>query len=77
MKVFYDSEVDALYIKFNDLEPEGVVEVEEGVNLDVTKDGKIVGMEILNASKKVGIDTVFNYSLILKDYETVDVGGKE
>ena len=77
MKVFYDSEVDALYIRFNDLKPEGVVEVEEGVNLDVTKDGKIVGIEILNASEKVGIDTVFNYSLILKDYETADVGGKE
>ncbi len=77
MKVFYDSEVDALYIRFNDLKPEGVVEVEEGVNLDVTKDGKIVGIEILNASEKVGVDTVFNYSLILKDYETADVGGKE
>jgi len=77
MKVFYDSEVDALYIRFNDLKPEGVVEVEEGVNLDVTKDGKIVGIEILNASEKVGIDTVFNYSLILKDHETADVGGKE
>ena len=29
MKAFYDSEVDAPYIKFNDLKPEGVVEVEE------------------------------------------------
>lgn len=69
--------MDAFYIKFNDLEPEGTVEVERDSNLDVTRDGKIVGIEILNASKKVGIDTVFNYSLILKDYETADVGGKE
>ncbi len=52
MKAFYDSEVDAPYIKFNDLKPEGVVEVEEGVNLDVTKDGKIVGIEILELLEK-------------------------
>lgn len=52
MRVHYDDEVDALYLELGDESPEGVVEITEGVNLDTTSDGKIVGIEILDASKK-------------------------
>jgi uncharacterized protein YuzE len=52
MRVHYDDEVDALYLELGDEPPEGVVEITEGVNLDTTSDGKIVGIEILDASKK-------------------------
>ena len=52
MDVYYDHEVDALYIELGEEIPDGVVELEEGVNLDTTSDNKIVGLEILNASKK-------------------------
>ena len=51
MKVYYDDEVDALYLKLGDETPEGVVEMSEGVNLDTTPEGKLVGIEILKASK--------------------------
>jgi uncharacterized protein YuzE len=53
MKIDYDNEVDALYLKLGDEIPEGVVELSEGVNLDQTSAGKIVGIEILNASDKI------------------------
>ena len=43
--------------------PDGVVEISEGVNLDTTSDGKIVGIEILNASKKMDINTILSYQL--------------
>jgi len=52
MKVHYDEEVDALYLKLGDEEPDGVVEITEGVNIDTTDDGRLTGIEILKASNK-------------------------
>lgn len=63
MKVYYDDEVDALYMKLGDETPEGVIEISEGVNLDTTSEDKIVGIEILNASKKMDLKTILSYSL--------------
>ena len=63
MKIYYDNEVDALYLKLGDEPPEGVIEISEGVNLDTTSKGKIVGLEILDASKKMDIKTILSYTL--------------
>lgn len=63
MKVYYDHEVDALYLKLGDATPDGVVELVEGVNLDTTSENKIVGLEILNASKKIDLPTILSYSI--------------
>lgn len=63
MKVFYDKQVDALYIQLNEENPDGVVEVKEGINLDVSEDGKIYGIEILNASQKINLNTILTYTL--------------
>ena len=65
MKVFYDEEVDALYLKLGDQKPDGVIEIAEGVNIDTTTDGKLTGIEILSASKKINIDTILSYTLEL------------
>lgn len=65
MKVYYDKEVDALYIKLGNKKPEGVIEISEGVNLDTTSEGKIVGLEILDASKKIDIKTILSYTFEL------------
>jgi uncharacterized protein YuzE len=65
MRVHYDNEVDALYIKLGNQKPEGVIEISEGVNLDTTSENKIVGIEILNASKKMNIKTILSYELKL------------
>lgn len=63
MKVYYDDEVDALYLKMGDEIPEGVIEISEGVNLDTTSEDKIVGIEILDASKKIDLKTMLSYTL--------------
>ncbi|MCC7277730.1 MAG: DUF2283 domain-containing protein [Chromatiaceae bacterium] len=63
MKVHYDDEVDALYLSLGDQEPDGVIEIAEGVNLDTTEDGKITGIEILRASDRLNIDTILSYTL--------------
>ena len=65
MKVNYDEEVDALYLRLGDQKPDGVIEIAEGVNIDTTTDGKLTGIEILKASKKINIDTILSYTLEL------------
>jgi uncharacterized protein YuzE len=63
MKIYYDDEVDAVYIKLSDEHPEGVIEVSEGLNIDTTAENLIVGIEILSASKRTDIKTFLSYSL--------------
>lgn len=63
MKVHYDGEVDAVYIQLGDQQPDGVVEIAEGVHLDTTPGNEIVGIEILNASKRMNLQTIFSYEL--------------
>ncbi|MCX5855599.1 MAG: DUF2283 domain-containing protein [Deltaproteobacteria bacterium] len=41
MKVSYDPEVDAVYLELLKSEQEGVIEVAEGIHIDVTSDGKM------------------------------------
>lgn len=53
MKVTYDPEVDVLRILFNSAPIEESDEDKPGVILDYDKDGNVVGMEILQASKRV------------------------
>ena len=65
MKVYYDAEVDAIYIKLGKQKPDGVVEISDGVNLDTTSEDKIVGIEILQASQKMNIKTILSYELEL------------
>jgi len=65
MKIHYDEEVDALYLSLGDQKPNGVIEIAEGINVDTTADGKLTGIEILKASKKINIDTILSYTLEL------------
>ncbi len=55
MKIEYDKEVDAAYIylvfPIKDKEVKKTVEINENIFLDYDKDGKLLGVEILNASK--------------------------
>lgn len=53
MKVIYDPTVDVLRILFSVAPIEESDEDKPGVILDYDKDGNVVGMEILDASKRV------------------------
>ncbi len=53
MKVTYDSEVDILRILLSDRPIEESDEDKPGVILDYDKDGNVVGLEILDASKRM------------------------
>ena len=52
MKVTYDPEVDVLRILLSDAPIEESDEDKPGVILDYDKDGNVVGLEILEASKR-------------------------
>ncbi len=54
MKVTYDSEVDVLRVLFSNAPIEESDEDKPGVILDYDKDGNIVGVEILDAQKRLG-----------------------
>jgi len=65
MRITYDSEVDALYIRF--IETSVTTQhVAEGIAVDYAADGKIAGIEILDARQRFGAPEVFR-RVILED----------
>ena len=53
MKVDYDKQVDVLSVVFSDSLVDESDEVRPGVILDFDANGRVVGMEILDASQRV------------------------
>ena len=52
MKFHYDKKVDALSIRFNNQRYVESDQVSDDVILDYDKQGRIIGIEVLNASKR-------------------------
>jgi uncharacterized protein YuzE len=52
VKVLYDPETDILYLHFMDGIAEEVIEAGDNVILELDKKGRIMGIEIWNASKR-------------------------
>lgn len=63
MKVKYDQEVDMLTIQLSGAPVEESDEDKPGVILDYDKDGNIVGIEILNASKRMENPRALEYAV--------------
>jgi uncharacterized protein YuzE len=62
MKIEYDREVDALYVRLQEKLVAKTVEIEEGVNIDLDDGGKLIGLEILDATEKYALSDLFNIS---------------
>jgi len=52
MKFHYDKKQDALYLRFNESPYKESEEIQQGIIFDYDSRGKIIGIEVLNASKK-------------------------
>ena len=66
MKLSYDSSADALYLYLTP-DKKKVSESEilnDGLVVDRDKDGKVIGIEILDASSTVGFPNIFEFSLL-------------
>lgn len=64
MKVTYDPEVDILRILFCNSPIEESDEDKPGVIIDYDKEGNIVGMEILGASKRMDNPRAVDYAVM-------------
>jgi uncharacterized protein YuzE len=62
MKIEYDREVDALYIRLQEKYVTRTVEIEEGLNLDLDEKGKLIGLEVLDATERYSSADIFNLS---------------
>lgn len=62
MKIKYDKEVDVLRIRFSEAPIDESDEQKPGVILDYDKDGNIVSLEILNASKRMENPRLVEYA---------------
>lgn len=54
MKIKYDKEVDILYVNFLDNKIMESDEQKPGIIIDYDVNGNMVGIEVLNASEKIG-----------------------
>jgi len=65
MKITYDREVDALYIRFRETTVT-TKHLAEGIAADYDDDGRLAGIEILDAVKRLGDPQIFK-QVILED----------
>jgi len=63
LKIEYDREADALYIQLREVYVEDNIDVEEGITLDLDENRHIVGIEILDASKKLSLKDMVNITI--------------
>ena len=63
MKITYDPQVDVMRIVFSSAPVEESDEEKPGVILDFDKNGNVVGMEILDASKRMENPRTVEYAV--------------
>lgn len=56
MKITFDKEADAVYIEFSNGEFSSNKKIDDNTIIDLDKDENILGIEILNASKRITKD---------------------
>ena len=72
MKITYDKEVDALYIRFKETNVT-TKHLAEGIAADYDSDGRLAGIEILDAVKRLGDPQVFKQVIM----EDIAIGRQE
>ncbi len=63
MKIEYDKEADALYIQLREASVDNNIDIEEGVTVDLDEKKHIVGIEILDASKRLSLKDLVNITI--------------
>lgn len=72
MRIEYDKQADALYILLREAQVDDNIDIEEGVTVDLDEKRHIVGIEILDASKKLSLKDIVNISIENLPVERVD-----
>ena len=71
MKIEYDNEADALYIRIQDKQVYQTKEIEEGVNVDLDAQGAVIGLEIIGALERYDRKDLFNIATENLAWETL------
>ena len=74
MKISYDSEVDALSIIFRETTVTSK-HLAEGITADYDRDGRLAGLEVLDAVKRFGDENTFKQVVIEGIGPTVPLAG--
>ena len=62
MKIEYDNQVDAIYIRLQEKYVMRTVEIEDGLNIHLDENGKLIGLEVLDATERYALTDLFNIS---------------
>ncbi len=60
MKIEYDKEVNALYIRLHGKKVSRTKELEDGLNVEFDEEGKLIGSEILDTTQRYSKAEIFN-----------------
>jgi len=63
MRIEFDQEADALYVQIHEAYVAHVKEIEEGVIVDFDRDRKIIGIEILDVTKRFPLEDLVNLNI--------------
>ena len=67
MRITYDKDADAAYVYFKDISPGEVdktISLNDSVNIDFDKEGKTIGIEIINARDNLPLNTLKSATLL-------------
>lgn len=60
MRIEYDREADALYIQIQEKYVAKTKEVEEGVMVDFDEENRLIGIELLDVTKRFTLSDIIN-----------------
>jgi uncharacterized protein YuzE len=63
MRIEFDQEADALYVQIHEAYVAHIKEIEEGVIIDFDENGKVIGMEILDITKRFPLKDLVNLNI--------------
>jgi uncharacterized protein YuzE len=65
MRISYDTEADALYIRIGEGEFKENREVLPGIVLDIGENGELLGIEVLEASRRYPLSTLAHVDIAM------------
>jgi uncharacterized protein YuzE len=63
VRIEYDREADALYIGLTASPVDDNIDIEEGITIDLDENKHLVGIEILDVSKKMSLKDIANITI--------------
>ncbi len=63
MKIEYSKEADAIYVYFKEEYVAKSREIEDGVVVDFDEKGQLIGIEVLDASKRFKLSDIVNVNI--------------